>query len=583
MYSDEEQFLNKLKYSRNIEEMKKLIFNRVINYCNKCLSNEILVCKKHRWAIERFLKDIENTSKYYLDRTELLKFYIFATKFPLRTGKYSKKKILLVEFQLFIVANLLCIKSKDGNLRKYKKGYIQIARKQGKSMLQGLILLYIAICDTSEQQETYISGWNSTQSQVTFREVEYMLDNCFDTKIKNSYKKSYGTILFDNSNFIKPLTRESGRTGEGTNPSLAVIDEYKDHVDTCMLDTQLTGQGQRKSPLTVIITTAGRNLNYPCYSIEYKTVSKIINPDYIDLNDDSYFIFILENEQDDKIEDSSVWVKSNPMIMNEPSLLNKLEEDFKLAKISPEKMITFKTKNLNMWVNMRTCGYMDMQKWNKASREFTLEDFRGEDCIIAIDLSKCNDLTSIGMEFYRDGEYYVFQHSFIPEETYNEVVYKTSIRYDLFLENSELTVCDGSIITYREVFEYIKDLAQKFNIIWCVYDSWNCVSFAQRLYEELGLNVTEFSQSMKAMNSPTKAFRNDIYQDLLHHNNDTLLNWCMSNVVLRTTNDDNVKPTKDNKDEKIDPIICLIMCHAFKEYIESNDDIFISFDMNWNE
>ena len=61
------------------------LYNRVINYCEKCLNGDIVVCQKHRWAIERFYKDLKDP-RYYFDKLELLKFYYWARSFKHRAG-----------------------------------------------------------------------------------------------------------------------------------------------------------------------------------------------------------------------------------------------------------------------------------------------------------------------------------------------------------------------------------------------------------------------------------------------------------------------------------------------------------------
>lgn len=61
----------------------------------------------------------------------------------------------------------------------------------------------------------------------------------------------------NNGSIIKALSREARKTGDGTNPSVAVMDEYKDNQTSELRDAQKTGMIARKNPLLVVITTAG--------------------------------------------------------------------------------------------------------------------------------------------------------------------------------------------------------------------------------------------------------------------------------------------------------------------------------------
>ena len=132
------------------------LYDTLIDYCYQCVEGRIIICNKHRWAVERFLKDLEDPN-YIFDEIELLKFYTWAKQFKHRAGVLAGKPIELHPFQLFIVGNLLCLKRKDNGRRKFRKAYIQLARKNSKTQLLALISSHIAY-NSNEQQECYVAG-----------------------------------------------------------------------------------------------------------------------------------------------------------------------------------------------------------------------------------------------------------------------------------------------------------------------------------------------------------------------------------------------------------------------------------------
>ena len=83
------------------------------------------------------------------------------------------------------------------------------------------------------------------------------------------------TIVVSESiaSFLKPLSKEDGRSGDGTNPAVLVLDEYHQHPTTEFYDLGLGGNAGQS--LIIIITTAGKDLNAPCFTQEYKFVSKL--------------------------------------------------------------------------------------------------------------------------------------------------------------------------------------------------------------------------------------------------------------------------------------------------------------------
>ena len=49
--------------------------------------------------------------------------------------------------------------------------------------------------------------------------------------------------------FIKPLSREARNTGDGTNPSLAIVDEFHAHKTSEIYDVLVSGMAARENPL----------------------------------------------------------------------------------------------------------------------------------------------------------------------------------------------------------------------------------------------------------------------------------------------------------------------------------------------
>jgi phage terminase large subunit-like protein len=65
---------------------------------------------------------------------------------------------------------------------------------------------------------------------------------------------------------------------DGLNLHLGILDEFHAHPTSEMVDVIVSGMGQRLQPLLFIITTAGFNLNSPCYK-EYEYGCKVLGPE----------------------------------------------------------------------------------------------------------------------------------------------------------------------------------------------------------------------------------------------------------------------------------------------------------------
>lgn len=103
--------------------------------------------------------------------------------------------------------------------------------------------------------------------------------------------------------------------------------------------------------------------------------------------DDRYFCALYELDEEDDFEDISVWGKANPLFVQFPEIMKKLESDFNSAKTDPEKLQLFRTKNLNQWLNGDVLtSYLDYEEWKQCQVDKV--DFRGREVIVGVDMSK---------------------------------------------------------------------------------------------------------------------------------------------------------------------------------------------------
>lgn len=555
--------------------------NELLDYCNKILSGEIKACKKHKFACQRFLNDLKNSEnedfKYYFDINELYRFYMWCKMFKHRVGILAKKPIELVAIQLFICGNIFCWKHKGSNYRRFRKVYIQLARKNAKSQLLACIATYECFL-SEEQAEVYITGWDRKGSGVVYREILYQIDTNTPKILKNKYSTSYGKITHKKSgSFIEPLSKEAKNSDSANNPSLAIVDEYHQHITAEIYDSLLGGMVARTQPLIVIITTAGFDLNRPCFK-EYQYVSKILDPE-INVENDEYFILICELDPEDDINDESTWIKANPIVATYENGINYLRQQLKTAREAPEKERTLLTKNFNRWVDMKENGYMNMRKWNESEEEFTLEKFRGMQCVLGSDLSTKLDLTSIAFEFLVEDTYYLYHHSFLPEEEYLRRVRENKYNFALWKEQGFLTVIPGATIDCNYIKDYIQNVEKEYsiNILEMCYDPAHAHQFFLDMEFE-GYKTVEVRQGPFTLNEPTEDFRKQVYDKRLKHTNDGLYNWAMGNAVCANINrkQSYTMLDKSKSFEKIDPAAASINAHyrAVKVLESGSDELF---------
>lgn len=569
------------------------IKEELIQYAKDCINDTKHCCQKHRWACERFLRDIsrEGTDEfpYIFDDTKAERFYKWASLHKHTKGVLVNTPIIFTPIQRFIFGNIYGWIHKDTGYRRFTKAYWQVGRKNAKSQSLGLVGDYELMALGEDNSEVYIGATKTLQAKIIYNEVLAMLKKS-SALFKGKWKEAYSTIVHIKSNSImRALSKDDGKTGDGLNPQCGLIDEYHAHPTDEILEVIKTGMIARRQPLLFIITTAGNNLGGPCYRIEYPLVSQILNPD-IEFDIPDYFCMVNELDRDeegnliDDINDEECWIKANPIAATYEVGLKNIRSNYMSAIKSPEKMVSFMTKNMNIWVKQSAQSYIDMAKWKARGR--LNEDFEndlgislyGYDAYVGIDVSKTIDLTAAGIvipvDINNSKKFITLAHGFIPEETVQTKERTDKIPYRLWSESGWLTITPGEIVDYRFMTKWIEETLNKYglNIKDVCYDPYNATHYTQELESNKGWGIVEIRQGIITLSEPTKSFRAETYQgNILHPTND-LLDWAISNAVTKVDAQENIMLDKAKSTERIDPIAAVINAYT-RAKVAADDDL----------
>ena len=514
-------------------------------------------------------------------------------------GVLAGQPIHLTTWQKFCLCQIYGWVHIETNRRRFRKSYKQVARKNAKSQEQAGVALYemsVTATRNHEVAETYTAGTKREQSRVVFGEADLMLRG---SPLRTKFKIRRDSIEhIATGSTMKPLSKDDRKTGDGSNPALLTIDEYHQHQTTEFYDLGLGSQ--TREPLLNIITTAGVDLNYPCYVQEYQYCSRILDPDS-DVEDDAYFVDILELDPEDyekldNLDNEELWWKANPIRMSYPEGRQKIREEWEIAKEIPEKMSIILTKMMDIWVQARQNGYMNMAKWKACEVKVLPIDLKGQPVYIGLDLSAKLDMTSVSfvIPFTRSNddrgnpilEYIVFCHSFIPSrERLIEHIRVDKVAYDAWERQGFITVTDTPIVDQSQMLNYIFDFVKSHELkIQCFcFDPANAAKIMMDLAAE-GFEVEEVFQSYKHLNEATCGFREQVYSHHVFYLHNPMLNYAMGNAVLRMNNG-LIKVDKDATTKRIDPVdstLCgfkLASYHDFGTDFEEAIEAFLNMEL----
>lgn len=531
--------------------------------------------------LERCEKGRKWGSLFLLGRQEAQKIIKWFSLLRHSKGVLAGKPIKLTEWQQFHLCQLYGWRRKEDGYKRFKKSFIEVARKNAKSQEEAGVALYeisVQATKNKEVYEYYTAGVKRDQSKIVFEEAKLMLNG---SPLRKKFKLTNNAITHvKTGSYIKALSKEDGKTGDGTNPAGLIVDEYHQHKTTEFLDLGL-GSNTKES-LLMIITTAGMDLTYPCYTQEYDYCSKVLDSN-IDVENDTYLIDIMEIDQGDDIGDEENWKKANPIRMSYPAGREKIRGDYEIAKVIPEKMIAFLTKMLNMWVQQKENGYMNMEKWKKCEVKKLPIDIKGKPVYVGFDMSSKIDLTSVAFVIpYRNGkldqtgreitEYIVLSHSFIPnQEKLMERVFRDKVPYDAWERQGFITITNSEIVDQNVVMDYVLNFCKEneLDIQTLCFDPANASKIMIDLSNE-GYIVEEVYQSHKSLNEATEGFREEVYMGTVCYLYNPVLNYSMSNAVIKKNNG-LIKIDKDATSKKIDPVDATLCGYKLARYHEFNN------------
>jgi len=547
--------------------------DRVTAYALQVTSGKITAGETQRQACERHLNDLnrQDTKEFpfVFDPVRAHELIDFAESLTLAEGE-EEQPLRLAGFQDFIFGSWNGWLTLDG-YRRFRTSYVQVARQNGKSLGNAVPTLYYGNFDGYKYPQIYCTATKEAQARIVLKEC-FKFINADEELGGNEYEDGFFTIKEYKSTIICNSTRGEIRalgrdtdTIDGFRPYFASVDEYHKHKTNQMYKLLTGGQKKLKQCLTSVITTAGFDLNGPCYEL-YKYCKMILQGVHAD---ETQFVFIAELDKDDDIWDEKNWPKASPLWTDE-TLISLRADAIKAKQMQGEELRDFLTKGLNRWVQFTENQYMDMSHWKACASDTTIEDMVGRECYLGLDLSSGGDLTSGALEFPLevDGErkFFIDSHSFIPSNRLAEHVKTDNAPYDMWKAEGLLTVTEtmGGVKTdYKYIIKHYRDLIKKYNLTLkgIAYDPHNADAFLSDL-EEFGVDCVEIVQSAKSLNDATIDFRLETEaRNVIYDRRNKLLTWSMANAKTVSNSFGEIKVEKHAKTKRIDPVDAVIDAH----------------------
>ncbi len=573
--------------------------SRIDHYCRAAIRGDFPAGKWEKAACQRHLDDVARSLTdpswpYYFDVAEANRVCQFIELLPHVKGESAKPertadgvlypKIMLEDEQVFFVGVLFGWRDRTYQLRRFRRAYLEVARKNAKTTLLAGIALYMLGADDEQGPEVYAAATKKEQAKIVWEIAQEMIRREPEFRALGiHYNKSRIYNLHCAGKF-EPLARDYGSL-DGLNTSCFISDELHAQKDRGLYDVLDSSTGARAQPLGIGITTSGTDRTGICY--ETRTyLTKVLNTilhahDGMGYRvqggraiDDSFFgvIYTLdvgyairEGEKqaasDDDWADPAVWSKANPMLRakrNETyarNLLADLTTKVQKAKETVAAQSEFRTKHCNQWLNADT-SWMDMHAWaNCADPDLREEEFAGLDCVVALDAAFKTDIFAKIKIIERNGIYYAFGKYYAPRRMLDM---KGNEQLAAWAQEGWITASDGEVVDIEHVRDDIRHDAGLHTLTEVAFDPHQLTQFAGEMLQD-GVQMVELRPTVLNFSEPMKRLTELVLTGRFRHNGDPVLEWMASNVVCHTDHKDNIYPNKEKPENKIDGIVALIM------------------------
>jgi phage terminase large subunit-like protein len=548
-------------------------------YIEDVLSGKVVVCKYVRLAVERHVNDLarQNTEEFpfYFDAKAANRKIAFSQDQRHIKGEWAKRKmkITLEPWQQFIDAMIFGWKRSNSGLRRFTKAYIEVARKNGKTIMGATTANYCLFADGEEGAEVYFCATKRDQAKIAWTYAQLQIDKNVTLKQKVSLFKMSSTITINGTaSLMRPVGQDSD-TEDGLNPSFVLIDEYHAHRSADLLNVMQNGMGSRAQPLLYIITTAGFDKNSPCFQEERTLIVGMLEKSIP--SPETVFGIIYSLDEDDDWADEKVWVKANPNLG--VSVYHEfLRSQVTQAIASPAKQNDVKTKNFNTWTQA-VSRWIGAEDWNKCVGP--MPELEGRTCYGAFDLSSTTDLTAWVLVFPPkdlEKQYTILAHFFIPSDGLLDRERRDKVPYTLWRDQGYITTTPGNVIDYDYIEEQILLDAEKYELVQIAHDPYNAKQVVLHLQEE-DQELIAFRQGFLSMSGPSKDFEKRVLNQELNHLNNPVLRWMMSCTEVESDAAGNIKPRKPDINKygkRIDGIVAAIMALDRASVQENNESVY---------
>lgn len=510
-------------------------------------------------SVKRFFLFLD---KYEFRSVKVRRFIVFYEKLKF-TGAKGLTRYKLTTVQVFQFANIYGFYKENGK-RLIRDALLFVPRKFSKTTSVASIAIEDLLFGDKNAQ-AYVAANSYDQAKICFDVIRNIL-KAHDKRLRHF--KINREVVFNlqpgRTSFARCLASDADKL-DGLNASTVIVDEYSQADSAALKNVLTSSMGVRENPLTVIITTASDKLNSPFVELlnSYKAILRG------ELDNDSVFAHIFEPDVDDAEDDPATWKKVQPHL-GITVQYDFYEEEYKKALLTSDDMLTFRTKQLNIFTQNTAKVWFTQDEISALAKNINIDNLdKRYECMVAVDLSVFDDFSTVTYNIYNSDTRTFHSHNdfYLPEATLE--VHPNKELYKKWQKDGYLIVLPGNVIDYRHITNDILKRNERLLILGIGYDPYKSIEFVNILSAAGAKSVIQpVKQTYGTFTSPVESFELAAKTGKISFNKNPIVWYCFGNAMMDEDRLGNKKPIKRSANEKIDATITNLMTfHLFNNYV----------------
>jgi phage terminase large subunit-like protein len=490
-------------------------------YATNVLDGTITAGKYIKLAAQRWKNDLLREDIYY-DAAAAQHVVNFLSRYCDLTP---------LPWQCFLIANVYGFKWQGNGLRRFRRVFVEIGKKNGKSSLMSSLGLYhlcpASLGDGERRAEVCLGSVGlKSASDICFR---MCIEKVKSNPVLNAAIRrwQYKLSAAEGSSVLWAMPANAEKL-QGHSISFGILDEYAFHTSNALSTTFTSSGAARLEPCVVGITTAGETtVGNPAYDELLRAQQALDGV----IEADSYFALLFTLDEGDDYHNEAVWLKANPSLgitLQRDGIRNELQE----AEQIPAKLAAFKRFSMNQWSSSVACAALNAEdlraegvaylpgekdltprqrvdgcikrlqakERTKPLHECTNEELyelmQKRQIFGGLDLSMTTDTSALCLVAppeKPDGYFEAWFYAWCPGEDVARRSKVDRVPYEVFARAGWIKPTEGPVVNNEVIEADILALNKQFGIKNIGYDVRYAIDLSRRL-EKQGCNVTQCAQ-----------------------------------------------------------------------------------------